>query len=175
MVSLPRSDEIFVKGYPAKTSEAFCDGHVAAFAFFGGVPRSILYDNTRLAVAKILGDGTRKRSTLFGALQSHYVFEDHYGRPVKGNDKGKVEVMVGYARRTFKVPVSVNLLRNRRMMFSSGVGPPKSKSRNRIHESRSRIINSILASLSLCWACRIRILNIDTGSNGGRPPLESSP
>jgi hypothetical protein len=66
VVSLPRSDEIFVKGYPAKTSEAFCDGHVAAFAFFGGVPRSILYDNTRLAVAKILGDGTRKRSTLLG-------------------------------------------------------------------------------------------------------------
>jgi hypothetical protein len=29
----------------------------------------------------ILGDGTRKRSTLFAALQSHYVFEDRYGRP----------------------------------------------------------------------------------------------
>ena len=104
VVSLPHSDAIFVKAYPAETSEAFCDGHVAAFAFFGGVPRSILYDNTRLAVAKILGDGTRKRSTLFGALQSHYVFEDRYGRPGKGNDKGKVEGMVGYARRTFMVP-----------------------------------------------------------------------
>ena len=45
VVSLPHSDAIFVKGYPAETSEAFCDGHVAAFAFFGGVPRSILYDN----------------------------------------------------------------------------------------------------------------------------------
>jgi transposase len=104
VVSLPHSDGIFVKSYPAETAEAFCDGHVAAFAFFGGVPRSILYDNTRLAVAKILGDGTRKRSTLFGALQSHYVFEDRYGRPGKGNDKGKVEGMVGYARRTFMVP-----------------------------------------------------------------------
>ena len=68
------------------------------------MPQSILYDNTRLAVAKILGDGTRKRSTLFGALQSHYVFEDRYGRPGKGNDKGKVEGMVGFARRTFMVP-----------------------------------------------------------------------
>lgn len=104
VVSLPHSDAIFVKAYPAETAEAFCDGHVAAFAFFGGVPRSILYDNTRLAVAKILGDGTRKRSTLFAALQSHYVFEDRYGRPGKGNDKGKVEGMVGYARRTFMVP-----------------------------------------------------------------------
>ena len=104
VVSLPHSDAIFVKAYPAETAEAFCDGHVAAFAFFGGIPLSILYDNTRLAVAKILGDGTRKRSTLFAALQSHYVFEDRYGRPGKGNDKGKVEGMVGFARRTFMVP-----------------------------------------------------------------------
>ena len=38
----------------AETTEAFLDGHVSAFAFLGGVPQSILYDNTRLAVAKIL-------------------------------------------------------------------------------------------------------------------------
>ena len=104
VVAIPHSDAIFVKAYPAETAEAFCDGHVVAFAFFGGVPLSILYDNTKLAVARILGDGTRKRSTLFAALQSHYVFEDRFGRPGKGNDKGKVEDMVGYARRTFMVP-----------------------------------------------------------------------
>lgn len=103
VVALPHSDAIFVKAYPAELAEAFCDGHVAAFAFFGGVALSILYDNTRLAVAKILGDGTRKRSALFAALQSHYAFEDRYGRPGKGNDKGKVEGMAGFARRTFMV------------------------------------------------------------------------
>src|SRR3979490_352012 len=43
---LPHSDACFVVGYPAETTEAFCDGHVRAFAFFGGVPQSILYDNT---------------------------------------------------------------------------------------------------------------------------------
>jgi transposase len=36
---LPQSDAGFVVGYPAETTEAFCDGHVRAFAFFGGVPR----------------------------------------------------------------------------------------------------------------------------------------
>jgi transposase len=41
-----------VVGYPAETTEAFCDGHVRAFAFFGGVPKSILYDNTKIAVAR---------------------------------------------------------------------------------------------------------------------------
>ena len=56
-MDLPHSDACFVQAYPAETAEAFCDGHNAAFSFFGKVPRSILYDNTTLAVARILGDG----------------------------------------------------------------------------------------------------------------------
>ncbi|MBA3625372.1 MAG: IS21 family transposase [Methylibium sp.] len=104
-VDLPHSDACFVKAYPAETTEAFCDGHNAAFAFFGGVPRSMLYDNTKLAVARILGDGTRQRTRVFGELQSHYLFADRFGRPGRGNDKGKVEGLVGYARRNFLVPV----------------------------------------------------------------------
>ena len=57
VVDLPHSDDAFVKAFPAETTEAFCEGHNAAFRYFGGVPRSILYDNTTLAVARILGDG----------------------------------------------------------------------------------------------------------------------
>ena len=153
---LPHSDGCFVAAYPAETTEAFCDGHNAAFAFFGGVPRSILYDNTKLAVARILGDGKRQRpkhsamattrrlpssaaspdpsctttpswrlpgSWAMGSgserassrssveallpwlYQSHYLFEDRFGRPGKGNDKGKVEGLVGFIRRNFLVPV----------------------------------------------------------------------
>jgi len=48
-MDLPHSDACFVRAYPEETAEAFCDGHNAAFGFFGKVPRSILYDNTRLA------------------------------------------------------------------------------------------------------------------------------
>jgi transposase len=97
----------FVVGYPAETTEASCDRHVRAFAFFDGVPKSILYDNTKIAVAKILGDGRRKRTRVFSELQSHYLFKDPFGRPGKGNDKGKVEGLVGDARRNFMVPVPV--------------------------------------------------------------------
>lgn len=57
---LPQSDACFIKAYAAETTEAFLDGHVSAFAFFGGVPLSILYDNLKIAVAKILGGGARK-------------------------------------------------------------------------------------------------------------------
>ena len=73
--ALAHSDGGFVKADPAETVEAFCDGPVAAFAYFGGVPQSILYDNTKLAVAKI-----RLRSQMFAELQSHYFFEDRFGR-----------------------------------------------------------------------------------------------
>ena len=103
-LALPHSDAIFLKAYPAETTEAFCDGHNAAFAFFGGVPLSMLYDNTTLAVAKICGDGKRERTRAFAELQSHYLFEDKFGRPAKGNDKGHVEGAVGYGRRNFMVP-----------------------------------------------------------------------
>ena len=59
VLDLPHNDPCFVKAYPAETTEAFLDGHVSALAFalafLGGVPQSILYDNTKLAVARILG------------------------------------------------------------------------------------------------------------------------
>ena len=57
-------------------------------------------------MARILGDGRRKRTRAFTELQSHYLFEDRFGRPGKGNDKGKVEGMVGYVRRNFLAPIS---------------------------------------------------------------------
>src|ERR671932_1472957 len=104
-MDLPHSDAGFVQAYPAETTEAFCAAHVAAFAFFGKLPASILYDNTRLAMARILGDGTRQRTRAFSELQSHYLFADRFGRPGKGNDKGKGEGLVGFARRNYLVPV----------------------------------------------------------------------
>lgn len=102
---LPHSDAGYVRAYPAAVGEAWVDGHVHAFAFFGAVPQSILYDNDRCLVAKILADGTRKRATLFSAFLSHYLIRDRYGRPGKGNDKGNVEGLVGYSRRNFMVPI----------------------------------------------------------------------
>ena len=104
-MDLPQSDDCFVAAFPAETTEAFLEAHLKAFDYFEGVPRCIVYDNTKLAVAKILGDGERKKTRAFCELQSHYLFEEKFGRPGKGNDKGAVEGLVGYARRNFLVPV----------------------------------------------------------------------
>jgi transposase len=104
-MDLPQSDDCFVTAFPAETTEAFLKGHVRAFAYFGGVPARILYDNTRIAVAKILGGEERQRTRSFSELQSYYLFADKFGRPARGNDKGKVEGLIGYARRNFMVPI----------------------------------------------------------------------
>jgi transposase len=59
-MDLPHSDDCFVAAFPAETTEAFLEGHVRAFAHFGGVPTRILYDNSKIAVAKILGGEERQ-------------------------------------------------------------------------------------------------------------------
>ena len=104
-LDLPYSDACFVKAYPMETTEAFLDGHVSGFGFFGQVPQSVLYDNTRIAVKKIAGDGSRERTAAFSALVSHYLFRDRFGRPGKGNDKGKVEALVKYVKYKLLTPV----------------------------------------------------------------------
>ncbi len=102
---LPHSDASYVRAYPAARAEAWVDGHVHAFSFFGTVPLSILYDNDRCLVSRIERDGTRRRTRLFSGFLSHYLIRDRYGRPGKGNDKGAVEGLVGWSRRNFMVPL----------------------------------------------------------------------
>lgn len=105
VLDLPHSDACYVRAYPRAVTEAWLDGHNHAFAFFGGVPLSMLYDNDKCLVARIQSDGIRKRTEAFSGFLSHYLIKDNYGRPGKGNDKGKVEGMVGYTRRNYMVPI----------------------------------------------------------------------
>jgi transposase len=63
-LDLPHSDACYIRAYPAATAEAWVDGQVHAFAFFGRVPQSVLYDNDRCPVARILPDGTSAYGTI---------------------------------------------------------------------------------------------------------------
>ena len=104
-MDLPHSDAPFVAIFPRETTEAFCQGHVDAFAWFGGIPLSILYDNTAIAVARILASGQRVHTQVFAQLLSHYLFKDRFARVGKGNDKGNVEGLVKYTQRTILTPI----------------------------------------------------------------------
>ncbi|MGE5695503.1 MAG: IS21 family transposase [Candidatus Sericytochromatia bacterium] len=105
VMTLPYSDALFVCVFPRECTEAFLEGHVRAFAFFGGVPRRISYDNSKIAVARITGGRDRKVTDAFLTLKSHYLFESHFCLVRRPNEKGHVETLVGYARRNFLVPV----------------------------------------------------------------------
>jgi transposase len=105
VMTLPYSDAVFVCAFPRECTEAFLEGHVRAFAFFGGVPRRISYDNAKVAVARVTGSRDRKVTDAFLRLKSHHLFEDHFCLVRRPNEKGHVETLVGFARRSYLVPV----------------------------------------------------------------------
>jgi transposase len=107
VMTLPYSDALFVGAFPRECTEAFLEGRARAFAFFGGVPRRISYDDLKIAVARITGSRRRKLTDAFLRLKSHHLFESHFCLVRRPNEKGHVETLVGFARRDFLVPVPV--------------------------------------------------------------------
>src|SRR3954471_17239660 len=105
VMTLPYSDAVFACAFPRECTEAFLEGHVRAFEFFGGVPRRISYDNSRIAVARITGPRDRKLTDEFLRLKSHHLFQEHSCLVRRPNEKGHVETLVGFALRNFLVPV----------------------------------------------------------------------
>src|SRR5918998_6658948 len=105
VMTLPHSDAIFVCAFPRECTEAFLEGHARAFEFFGGVPRRISYDNLRIMVARIIGPRQRELTKGFLQLESHYLFDHHFCRVERPNEKGIVEGTVKFARLNFLVPV----------------------------------------------------------------------
>jgi transposase len=105
VMSMVHSDAMFVMAFPRECTEAFMEAHVRAFDFFGCVPNRISYDNTRIAITKILTHHKRKHTTEFKRLISHYLFEPHFCNVRRPNEKGIVEGSVKYSRLNFMVPV----------------------------------------------------------------------
>ncbi len=105
VMSLPYSDALFCCAFPRECTEAFLEGHRRAFAFFGGVPRRISYDNSRIAVKRIMTGRQRELTDEFLRLQSHYLFLHHFCLVRRANEKGHVENLIGFARRNFLVPL----------------------------------------------------------------------
>jgi transposase len=102
---LPYSDAFFVMVFERECTESYWEGHVRAFEFFGGVPKRISYDNSKILVSKIIGPHERKLTDGFLKLQSHYLFREHFCRVRRPNEKGVVEGVVKFTRLNFFVPV----------------------------------------------------------------------
>jgi hypothetical protein len=74
-----------------------------AFAFFGGVPRELLFDQVRSVILRDLRpDGGRLvENAEFWRFCSHWGFRPWACRPYRAQTKGKVERPVRYVRGTF--------------------------------------------------------------------------
>lgn len=105
VLTLPHSNVRFGCLFPRECTETFQEGHVRAFAFLGGVPQSIRYDNSRLAVVKCEDRHRRRTSDEFARLQGHFHFHGQFCGVRQAQEKGHVENGVGYVRRNHLVPV----------------------------------------------------------------------
>ena len=94
----------FVWLYDRCNQVAFLDGHVRAFAHFGGVPARCIYDNLTAAVKRRLRV-SRELTDRFLALSSHYLFEPCFARPGEGHDKGGVEARGKHIRLQHLTPI----------------------------------------------------------------------
>ncbi len=94
------SRQIFLRFYLAASMANFCRGHVDGFNWLGAVARNILYDNLKSAVLERIGDAIRFHPTLL-ELAAHYRFCPRPVAVARGNEKGRVERAIRYARDSF--------------------------------------------------------------------------
>jgi transposase len=107
VMRLSHSGKAFHVAFATQAQEAFLEGHVLAFDYFGAVPGRVRYDNLKPAVIRVLKGRDRTESERFTALRSHYGFDSFFCRPgIDGaHEKGGVEGEIGRFRRRHLVPV----------------------------------------------------------------------
>lgn len=75
------SGAAFTMASPVETQQAFLEGHVLAFDWFGGVFAEVRYDNLGSAVKKVLRGRRRVETDRFIAMRSHYLYESIFTTP----------------------------------------------------------------------------------------------
>lgn len=95
----------FVAVYPSQCQEAFFDGHKKAFLFFEGVPHTVVYDNLKTAVRKVLTGRNRLEQERFISFRSSFGYAASFCNVAKANEKGQVESLAGFVERNFFSPL----------------------------------------------------------------------
>src|SRR5208337_649424 len=81
------------------------EAHEHAFAYFGGVFKTLRYDNMKSVEKKILRGYQRVATDRIIAFRSHWGYQSEYCNPARGYEKGGVEGELGWFRRNLLVPV----------------------------------------------------------------------
>jgi len=99
------SGKHFVRVYTCEKQQAFFDGHIKAFQFFGGIFPVLVYDNLTSAIKKVLHGRQRIEQESFIKFKAYYNFSPRFNNVNSGHEKGGVEGLVGFVRRNYMVPV----------------------------------------------------------------------
>lgn len=95
---------IYVQVFQSQNLESFLEAQQRMFDFFDGVPDRLIFDNAKVAVKD--GFGLHAKATDgYKVFAAHYAFQTDFCNAAKGNEKGLVENLVGYARKNFFVPL----------------------------------------------------------------------
>jgi transposase-like protein len=97
--TLAKSNLRYAMLYRNEDTQAFIDAHVKFFKFIGGVPKSMVYDNMRVAVAKFVGNTEKEATESLKKLSLYYGFNYRFCNVARGNEKGHVENAVDFTRR----------------------------------------------------------------------------
>lgn len=102
VVDFPFSNVGLAQVFRGENAECVCQGLIDVFAYIGGVPTRLVFDNAT-GVGRRVGDEI-KTSELFGRFACHFGFEYAFCNPRSGHEKGAVENKVGATRRNLFVP-----------------------------------------------------------------------
>lgn len=97
---LSYSRRVFLRFCLNAQMDSFLRGHVEAFAAFGGLARTALYDNLKSVVLERVGEAIRFNPE-FLAFAQHYRFEPLPVGVARGNEKGRVERHIDFIRKSF--------------------------------------------------------------------------
>ena len=111
VATLGFSRATFVRFSRCEQFEDWRDGLIAAFEYFGGVPREVLFDNTKTVIIKRDAYGPQLHRWHAGMLEvaHEYGFQLRVCKPNRARTKGKVERFNGYLKRSFLVPLNATL------------------------------------------------------------------
>lgn len=105
VMTLGYSRRGYAEGYLNERMDSLLSAHERAFAHFGGVCQSLLYDRMRTVTIGTTEDdaGVRraKLNPTFQAFAGHWGFAIRLCRPYRAKTKGKVESGVKYIKRNF--------------------------------------------------------------------------
>ena len=114
VATLGHSRVSYVEFVTNEKLETLISCHENAFAYFGGVPKTVLYDNMRTVIVErdAYGEGKHRLQSGFWDFAKHYNFIPKVCRPYRPQTKGKVERFIHYLKNSFYNPLLTKLKAN---------------------------------------------------------------